>query len=188
MKKFRYFCALTAICFSLLSLTQCKDKPPEKPTNIFAGDNTQTSITYVNFEPDSIIPFISRFDTAFFNLDINGDNIYDIQIMNYQDWCATCSRRWTKIRCLNNSTMIALNDTINYPAVLSKNNLISDDLRWETGEFLIFYSYGAEGGISEKSGIWFNTDKNYIAIKNQRFGWICLDYRYPKLTVYDYAF
>lgn len=188
MKKLKPFCVLLFVYVLFLALTQCDETTPEETKNIFAGDSTQTSITYINFEPDSTIPFIDRFDTAFFSLDINGDNIYDISIMNFQEWGGNFSRRWTKIRCLNDSVMIALNDTIDYPAVLSKNDLISNNLVWRNGEFLIFYSYAAEGRISEKSGIWFNTDKNYIAIKHQRFGWICLDYKYPNLTVYDYAF
>ncbi len=156
--------------------------------NIFAGDDALSGISYVVFQPDTIIPFIDRFDTAFFDLDFNDDNIADIQIINYQEWGGNFSRRWSKIRCLNDSVFISLNDTCDFPAVLQKFDLISDSLRWSNGEFLLFYSYGAEGGISEQSGIWFNTDKNYIGIKYKRFGWLCMDYNYPDVKVYNYAY
>jgi hypothetical protein len=71
----------------------------------------------VDFEPDTVIPFIDSFDTAFFYLDFNDDNIYDIQIMTYQDWGGNYSRRLSKIKCLNDSILIALCDTVDFPLV-----------------------------------------------------------------------
>jgi hypothetical protein len=177
------------VLFSLsLLFSNCSDPSPEPPANVIAGDTTQAFIKFVDFEPDTVIPFIDRFDTAFFNLDINDDNISDIQIMTYQDWGGNYSRRWSKIKCLNDSVLIALCDTVDFPLVLNKLDVISDTLRWSNGEFLLFYKYGAEGGVSEQSGIWFNTDRNYIGIKYERYGWVCLDYKYPDVKVYDYAY
>ncbi len=179
--------------FLVVFFVQCSEPSPEIPVNVIAGDTIQISLTFNNFEPDTVIPFIDRFDTAFFDLDFNQDGICDIQIMTYQEWGGNFSKRWSKIRNLSDSVMIALNDSVDFPAIISKNELISDSLRWKKGEFLIFYKYGAEGGISEQEGIWFNSNKNYIAIRYQKnalhkFGWICLDYQYPNLTVYDYAY
>lgn len=177
------------VLFSLsLLFSNCSNPSPEPLANIVAGDTTQASTKFVDFEPDTVIPFIDRFDTAFFDLDFNEDNISDIQIMTYQEWSATHSRRWSKIRCLNDSVLIALYDTVDFPLILNKFDIISDTLRWSNGEFLLFYKYGAEGGISEQSGLWFNTNKNYIGIKYERYGWICLDYKYPDVSVYDYAY
>lgn len=179
---------ITIILSLIIVFSQCSDSKLEPPTNIIAGDNTQDFIKFFDFEPDTIIPFIDRFDTAFFNLDFNDDSISDIQIMTYQEWGGNYSRRWSKIKCLNDSVLIALCDTVDFPLVLNKLDVISDTLRWLNGEFLLFYKYGAEGGVSEQSGIWFNTDRNYIGIKYERYGWICLDYKYPNVSVYDYAY
>lgn len=47
-------------------------------------------------------------------------------------------------------------------------------------------------GYNTSSGLWFVSNKNYVGIKYEdgdiyRFGWICLDFVYKEVRVYNHA-
>lgn len=175
---------------TIVFFTQCKDDDIY-PDHLIAGDISIEKLYYMKFDADTIVPFITRYDTMKFEIDFNNNGLADIVIETFQEYSGVHSAYRASIVTYNNF-FVALHDSVNSPLVLNKGDKIDNYLRWSTGRYNFVYHYGASGGISNSSGLWFQTDRNYAGIKYDnggviRYGWICMNFVYKEIRIYDYA-
>jgi hypothetical protein len=182
---------LNVLLLSLLILTQCT-KTNINPDFLEIGDISTEGLFYHKFDTNTTVAFITRYDTLRFGIDFNQNGVDDVYIETYQEWSGIHSSFRASI-ITDNNFFIALHDSVNSPQVFGIGDRIDNTLRWSSGRYNLLYHYGSEGGVNVNSGLWFQTDRNYAGIKYDdgevvRYGWICLDFVYKEIRLYDYAF
>lgn len=182
---------LPIITFSFLLLfTQCTEDIIN-PDYLEIGNIETEGLFFHEYDSILTVGFTSRFDSLRVGFDLNHNGEKDVFVETYQEWSAIHSMYRASL--VTDNFYIALHDSIDSPIVLQIGDKIDNSLRWSQGRFNLVYYYGADGGIITSSGLWFNTDKNYAGIKfddgeTVRYGWICLDYIYKEIRVYNFAF
>jgi hypothetical protein len=183
--------ALILLYLIFLLPIACK-KEKHYPANILIGNTSTKEITYYDVNPDTLLQ--SRHDTAFYKIDINGDQIDDFEFILHNDYIfggTVLANGVLNIRTLSDNAYV-LSDSSMKADALSYSDTLKNSNNFRTGLFLLYSTHCSipPTNVCSSMGQWDNIDKKYIGIrlKNDRLGWIKIGVTQDiLLKVYEYG-